>query len=324
MKITQGVSNFKEVSKRPRIEDLDMKKYSNISTKKLRIIMDTINNKDAVSATISTYNRFTPLSTVPKNAGTNILNNSKSDDITDSQIADNITVKKVSKLPPIIIQNKTHIQIYNIMEDLNVKFVLKLMSVDIKCIFNNNEDFNKVMEYLKANKISFYTFAINETKPIKFLLSGLPKVESKELLQELKQLNVDCLDIKMFTPRHNRYDDHVNYLIYVDRSKTKLSDLREIKSVFHVIVKWEYYSNNRIGPTQCRRCQMFGHGTQNCNLVPRCVICAEEHLTSDCPLNQSENTNSKSDNKDKLKCINCNENHTANYSGCSKRIFKNS
>ncbi|GIX70693.1 hypothetical protein CEXT_183111, partial [Caerostris extrusa] len=60
------------------------------------------------------------------------------------------------------------------------------------------------------------------------------------------------------------------------------------------------------GIAQCHRCQKFGHSSINCRLTARCVKCAQEHLTSECPTQRT----------DAPLCANCNGKHPASYRGC--------
>ena len=76
-------------------------------------------------------------------------------------------------------------------------------------------------------------------------------------------------------------------------------------------------------PWQCYKCQDFGHMASNCPNKDRCVVCAGNHNVRDCNIRENE----------RKKCVNCGENHTANYGGCAKmkiekkaqhvRAFKN-
>ena len=45
-----------------------------------------------------------------------------------------------------------------------------------------------------------------------------------------------------------------------------------------------------------------------CRNSPKCVKCAEQHLTSECPRKVQD---------DAVKCANCRDQHPANYRGCS-------
>lgn len=59
----------------------------------------------------------------------------------------------------------------------------------------------------------------------------------------------------------------------------------KIKSIYHTIVKWSKYKPRSQGPTQCRNCTMYGHGTQNCHRRPTCTLCASnDHNQSSCPI----------------------------------------
>uniref|UniRef100_A0A182JIB7 CCHC-type domain-containing protein n=1 Tax=Anopheles atroparvus TaxID=41427 RepID=A0A182JIB7_ANOAO len=99
------------------------------------------------------------------------------------------------------------------------------------------------------------------------------------------------------------------YLVHFKRGSCTLASLQAIRSIQSVIVRWEPYRGGRKGPTQCLRCQDFGHGTRHCRLQPRCANCAGNHLTNDCSANTEEVN----------KCANCQGNHRANNVECPQR-----
>lgn len=53
---------------------------------------------------------------------------------------------------------------------------------------------------------------------------------------------------------------------------------------------------------------MFGHGSFNCNIAPKCVRCAGDHLTANCALAKNNPKN--------LNCVNCGGKHTASNKNC--------
>lgn len=57
---------------------------------------------------------------------------------------------------------------------------------------------------------------------------------------------------------------------------------------------------------QCYRCQEFGHTKTYCNKRYKCVKCAENHQSVNCPKEKNQPAT----------CANCNENHAASYKGC--------
>ncbi|GBP82543.1 Nucleic-acid-binding protein from transposon X-element [Eumeta japonica] len=64
------------------------------------------------------------------------------------------------------------------------------------------------------------------------------------------------------------------------------------------------------GPGQCHGSKLYGHVVANRNANPRCVTCQVPHWTRDCPLTR--------DSEENPSCINCGQNHAANYNGCPK------
>ncbi|GBP63603.1 Nucleic-acid-binding protein from transposon X-element [Eumeta japonica] len=59
------------------------------------------------------------------------------------------------------------------------------------------------------------------------------------------------------------------------------------------------------GPGQCHRCQLYGHAAANCHADPRCVKCLVPHWTRECPRTRESG--------EKPSCVNCLQQHTANY-----------
>ena len=80
----------------------------------------------------------------------------------------------------------------------------------------------------------------------------------------------------------------------------------QITTLFHTVVKVEAPHVKRAIP-QCMRCQKYGHTKKYCRNSPKCVKCAEQHLTSECPRKVQDDT---------VKCANCGDQHPANYRGC--------
>ncbi|GBP06721.1 Nucleic-acid-binding protein from transposon X-element [Eumeta japonica] len=69
-------------------------------------------------------------------------------------------------------------------------------------------------------------------------------------------------------------------------------------------------SHKKGGPGQCHRCQLYGHAAANCHADPRGVKCLVPHWTRKCPRTRESG--------EKPSCVNCLQQHTANYRGCPK------
>jgi len=57
---------------------------------------------------------------------------------------------------------------------------------------------------------------------------------------------------------------------------------------------------------QCYKCRLFGHFSSQCRGKQRCARCGADHMTSSCSIHRPL-----------FKCVNCGQNHSAAYGGCS-------
>lgn len=135
-------------------------------------------------------------------------------------------------------------------------------------------------ETFKNNNNQFFTHTLKNEQKIKFVLYGLHPVTTEELKLEL---NTYPLEIKKLNIKNVKFENQTIYLLYFTKaSKTQLSELKKIRSLFHIIVKFDYFKNKRTGPTQCANCQSFGHGQEYCFKMPQCMRCGENHKSSQC------------------------------------------
>lgn len=106
--------------------------------------------------------------------------------------------------------------------------------------------------------------------------------------------------------------EHSYSYLVTTAKEANLSNIRkEVQDIQHLKIKWEQYAKER-NYTQRFKCQRFGHSQINCNYAPKCVKCAQNHLTKDCILVKTETS--------KPKCANCRGEHTANFSSCPTLI----
>lgn len=229
----------------------------------------------------------------------------------------NETNKQKIKISPLIVKEKMN-NLYKIMRELKItKFNTKMQSVGIKVYCYQNDDVSKLKQHLIEKAINFYTFNESQNKPMKIVLSGLPIMPISEVIDGIKDEGVSSdiiKEVKLLNIKKPRYDDQAVYLVYLVRGSIKLSELRKIKYILHAVVQWNYHINRRKGPTQCRKCQMYGHGTTHCFMDKKCAHCSGDHDVTCCPKLHAD-----ADNKD-FKCANCSEAHSSSNINCSKRI----
>lgn len=85
-------------------------------------------------------------------------------------------------------------------------------------------------------------------------------------------------------------------------------DIYNITEVLCLNVTVERFKGANI-VKQCYSCQGFGHASEICGFTPKCVKCAQAHLTINCP---------NKENKMTPLCVNCKGPHVASYRGCPR------
>jgi hypothetical protein len=162
---------------------------------------------------------------------------------------------------------------------------------------------------------------VDAKKPSKIVLLGLPDMPANEIQVALAKRGIIPDDIKAMNICSKKLLEHNNYILYFAKGSMTNGKLRDIKAINNVIVRWAYYDAKRYGPTQCRRCQEWGHGSSHCHVTPACVKCAGQHETSACNLAAKGIKLPV----EQLKCANCKLQHTVNYGGCKvcKDFIKN-
>jgi hypothetical protein len=233
-----------------------------------------------------------------------------------------VAAVKPTKPPPItvtkinIVELEDKLKLFPVECELN----FRLTKYGTKVFINSIEAFEKIKQFFIQNSVEFYTHSLKDDRYTKIVLYGLPDMEIEDVKTELNSKNFFPEDIKKLTIKQQKYDFQCNYILYFKKAqKIKISDLRNIRALFHLIVRWDYYIHKKQGPTQCSNCQGFSHGSRNCHLLPKCIRCGLQHKSNECPLLKNLLPDTKTPT-DQLRCANCGRQHVANYSKCPKRL----
>lgn len=229
------------------------------------------------------------------------------------------------KPPPLNIVGVEYARINELLNKVRTKvddYSISLAPFGIRVYAANTDRYNVLKNELKAAEIKFFTYQLRDEQMTKIVLHGLFRMTEDELKFHLDEAGVKPVKIKTMNIHQQRYTDHALYLLYFLKSENiKISNLRQIPAICHVKVRWQYYQNRRNGPMQCSRCMQYGHGGQNCFLTPVCIRCAGPHLSNQCGLLTDPATKQARTRipNDMLRCGLCDQNHSANFSGCVKR-----
>lgn len=234
----------------------------------------------------------------------------------------NASKNKVMKPPPIKITDErlNIVNIKNYIVELGItSFQTKGTSIGLKIDLDKKEDHTTLSDKLRADKFAFFTHSAPDQKLFKVVLSGLPKIDTKIIVDELKRFNINASAISELTSR-NANANRCLYLVQIPKNDVTLGQIRKIRAIDHVIVEWKAFKPRNRGPTQCKRCAMLGHGAQNCHRKEACLICASSsHIADNCPFKEETNEAFV------FKCFNCasrnlaNTKHRANDPNCPSR-----
>lgn len=245
---------------------------------------------------------------VPVNNQFTLLNknNDKSSNTAISKNAD-AQFKTKQSIPPITIIGASNFAGASkiVREIANDNYFMKYMSIGVKFLINDLDHYKTIKEKLISSKIEFYSHDINAEKYDQFILSGINRVDTQDLLAELKSKDLEAEYITEIPINNPRFLNEGVYRIAFKRNTVNLHQLNQIR-LNHTIVKWRINKNPK-KLTQCRRCQNFGHGSRNCYVSIKCSKCGENHVASEC-------------SADLAKCANCGGTHLATSVDCPKRI----
>lgn len=244
---------------------------------------------------IPTKNKFSELSKVDKTINKTINNVNNAD----------ANKKILKRIPPITIIGAMNFSkaISFVGEIAKDKYFVKYMSIGVKIQITTTEHYDLIKARLIDNNIEFYTHDVNPEKYEQYLLSGITKVDIKELSTELEAQGFEVSSVNEIPINRPRFDNEGLYRVTFKGSVDNAKLLRT--RLNHTVVKWKRIERqNKL--TQCRRCQNFGHGSRNCNVAFKCSKCGSAHETSTC-------TNTT------LKCANCDGDHDSTSHDCPKR-----
>lgn len=223
-----------------------------------------------------------------------------------------VTLKNVPvthKLPPIYMKATTHSENLNTIKKYTNNFNLTYCgNGQVRIQTHTLEDFQKIKSGLKDNHTEYHSFTLKTDKPIKSVIRGLPILNVEEIKSDLIEKGFKVLNLFLLKGKNGLPTINPLYLINFEPG-SNISAIKNLNILCHCKISIERYITSK-HITQCHRCQQYGHASNNCNRQFKCLKCAEPHQTSDCIKNKEE----------PAKCINCQGDHTANFSGCPAKL----
>lgn len=229
----------------------------------------------------------------------------------------NITAVKQSKPPPLVVDAKTTLTQLQVL--LGKDSVYKRTSIGTKIFPQSNEKYELCKKILKEKNIEFHSFNSKENRLYTTFLYGLPKISTEDIKKEILEYNLMPSTVTEISTRFSSVDNAV-YKVQFVRKNFNPKSLKNVKTICNVIISWKKYkAKKNDNPTQCWNCLMYGHGGEHCNRKAACMICANQHHTSECPLSKQQKTPAV------FSCFNCKKHgndrtdHSANDINCPLR-----
>lgn len=248
-----------------------------------------------------------PLQSETKNRFS-VLQEGEEEEVGNAGSEDSRENKSEPKPPPVTVYNVGVVaHIHKLLAEVtNGNYNIKTTNPEtVKIQVFKAEHYTKLIKELDTRNTQYHTYRLKSEKTFRVVIKGLhPSTEKDEIKTALKELNHEAVNIHNVRHRTDKYPLPIFFIDLQPSDNNK--EIYNLKSIKNNIVKIEPPLTKRTIP-QCLRCQEFGHTKNYCRKTTRCVKCAGAHLTKDC---------SRKIRDDKVKCINCNGDHPANYRGC--------
>lgn len=217
--------------------------------------------------------------------------------------------QRIPKPPPIFIYGvKNFKEMQNnfseVIED-ETYYSQALPNDTVKISTQTVETYRKLVRHLKEENIIHHTYQIREERAyrvvIRHLHHSIPIEDIKAELEKEGHKVRNIMNVK------HRVTKEPLSLFFVDLEPQKNN--KEIFDQLYlcntkITVEAPNKNNNII---QCTRCQAYSHSKTYCTKPYNCVKCGEQHDTRTC----------KKPRNVPAKCVLCNQDHPANYKGCT-------
>lgn len=222
------------------------------------------------------------------------------------------SARKEKPPPPLFLREKGKWDnVRALLEARKINFLSARPTKDaIKISVQTSADHRQLTSLLRKENIGYHTYALEEERLLRVVIRGLPAEHNTEgIKSDLLAQNFPVREVhRMYSGRTKKAYDLVLVILDLTPEGKAIFNLKTVNRLSGLKVEPPY--RNGI-PSQCHRCQLYGHSARNCTARPRCVKCLGDHGTADCARLPGTS--------EPPSCVLCGvEGHTANYRGCPK------
>lgn len=229
-----------------------------------------------------------------------------------SQNPRNVNTQSRNKvIPPIVIEddgNRQHV----ISEIRKITDKVNFCPINSKryriCVTDSIEHYNKVIDFVEANKLKGNTYTPPDMKPITLLVRNLKfidDIDETKIKSEFANDGFVVLKAVKWSTRAMAERERFFWLVQFNHN-TDMTKLNNKRLMLNISVRYEK-PTSKLQIMQCRKCKRFEHAQSSCFNDFRCVKCPDSHQPGDCQLPESS----------KPYCCNCCKyDHPANSPSC--------
>lgn len=221
--------------------------------------------------------------------------------------------QRKGKVPPLVLREKNkwdHIS--HAMTERGIRFTSAASTSEgIRITVPTSEDHRRLTRLLDGEGVGYHSFTLQEDKLLRVVIRGIPaEVDTSRVLEDLKSQGYPILEVHRMSSGRTRTPYEMVLAILTMDGKA-IYALKSLVGLTKISVEKPRKGN---APSQCHRCQMYGHSARCCRARPRCVKCLGDHGTKEC-----ERPKDRSLQVSPPSCVLCGEQgHPANYRGCPK------
>jgi hypothetical protein len=222
-------------------------------------------------------------------------------------------LNQITRVKPIIVFKTSNEALQRLLKDLNVKCCFAKLGKDSYKIQPNNAEQKKIIsDKLMSAKLESHTYTELADRMSMFVLKGLDLMTPDAVEALLKEEKIDINKVTILSKNEN----YPIYLVSFGKGSTTLKLLRDKHQIVNYTrVVWDKVNERERRPTQCKRCQAWGHAASNCTRQYRCMKCTEVHGPGECKRTKENKDNSPP------ACVNCGkEGHLSSSYECESFI----
>lgn len=227
-----------------------------------------------------------------------------------TQETENPKEKKPSKPPPIILYGIGDLnKLTDFLETATKKETFKYRIVNktqIRIMCEDVEAYKKLITAVREKGLIGHTFNRKEDRNCRLVIKNLHHTTPHQAIKSAFEETGNTVLGEIINARYGPDKKPTSTFFVNLQPGPQNKAAKEVRCIYHQIVTIEE-PKKRNTIVQCQRCQQYGHTKNYCMRPPRCLKCAESHITKHCP---------KVDRSTPATCALCFGPHPSNYKGC--------